>query len=74
LLVFRKKYNVLIKKNIFFGGKYMNKNKKMSTMIALSAILVSVICIGVLYFASSSKSKSIMEQSTVNNMETALNL
>lgn len=52
----------------------MSKNSKMSTIVALCAIIVSLVCIGALYFASSTKSEAIMEQSSIDNMMTAMNL
>ena len=52
----------------------MSRNKKMSTIIAAGAIIVSILCISILYLASSSKSSSIMEKSAIDNMMTALNL
>ena len=52
----------------------MSKNRKMSTIIALCAIIISVLCIGGLYFMSSTRLSKIMEQSAIDNMSTAMNL
>lgn len=52
----------------------MSKNRKMSTIIALCAIIISVLCIGGLFLVSTTRLTKIMKQSAIDNMSTAMNL
>lgn len=52
----------------------IGKNRKMSTVIAIGAIIIAVVCLGVLYMISSRSTTDAMEQAAVNNMKTAMNL
>lgn len=52
----------------------IGKNRKMSTVVAMGAILIAVVCLGVLYAISSQSTTKSMEQAAVNNMKTAMNL
>lgn len=52
----------------------IGKNRKMSTVIAIGAIIIAMVCLGVLYMISSRSTTGAMEQAAVNNMKTAMNL
>ena len=52
----------------------IRKNRKMSTVVAIGAIIIAVVCLGVLYIMSSRSTTNAMEQAAVNNMKTAMNL
>lgn len=52
----------------------IGKNRKMSTVIAIGAIIIAVVCLGILYIISSQSTTKAMEQAAVNNMKTAMNL
>lgn len=52
----------------------IGKNRKMSTVIAIGAIIIAMVCLGVLYMISSQSTTGAMEQAAVNNMKTAMNL
>lgn len=52
----------------------MTKNRKMSTMIALGAIMIAVVCMGILYLISSRSTSTAMERAAMNNMKTAMNI
>ncbi len=46
----------------------------MSTVIAMGAILIAVVCMAVLYLISSSRTSSSMQRAAMDNMRTAMNL
>lgn len=50
------------------------KNRRMSTVIALGAALVALICMAILYMISNATTSRAMEKAAMNNMSTAMNL
>lgn len=52
----------------------LGKNRKMSTVIALGAAIIAIICMAILYVISSRTTSKAMETAAMNNMSTAMNL
>lgn len=52
----------------------IGKNRRMSTVIALGAAIVAVICMTILYLISSVTTSRAMKNAAMNNMSTAMNL
>lgn len=52
----------------------IGKDRKMSTVIAIGAIFVAVICMVVLYLITSMSTTKAMKEAAMNNMRTAINM